>query len=92
MPVSSLRFEVEQTAQIAYQLPVVVARLLTADVDVVVTGTSTLDGCPVANCLEIPPGRRADGSPRVDLFAFALANEEDLARFAPGQIVTLDAA
>lgn len=84
-------FEVEQIATISYGLPVVLARLLTPG------GTLplplerwTLGGCQVAHCLEIPPGLRADGTPRLDLFAFALRSEEDLDRFMPGLHVMLE--
>jgi hypothetical protein len=87
--VTSVRFEVEQVAMIAYRLPVVLARLL-ATAEVALTETSTLGGYAVAQLLEIPRGLRADGSPRVGLFAFALANPEELAYFAPGQVVVLE--
>ena len=85
------RFEVEQVVMIARDLPVVLARLLSAP-DFALTEDSTLDGCPVAQFLEIPRSLRADGSPRLDLFAFALVNAEDLAHFSAGQVVLLEAA
>jgi hypothetical protein len=85
------RFEVEQVLMIARDLPVVLARLLSA-ADLALRADSTLNGCPVAQFLEIPPALRADGSPRLDLFAFALVNAEDLARFSVGQVVLLEAA
>jgi hypothetical protein len=89
--VTSVRFEVEQVAMIAYQMPVVLARVLAA-AEVALTSTSTLGGYAVAQLLEIPRGLRADGSPRVGLFAFALANPDDLEHFAPGQVVVLEPA
>ena len=85
------RFEVEQVVMIARDLPVVLARLLSA-ADFTLSGDSTLDGYPVAHFLEIPPALRADGSPRLDLFAFALVNAEDLVHFSAGQVVLLEAA
>ena len=84
------RFEVEQVVMIARDLPVVVARLLSA-ANLALTEESTLNGCPVAQFLEIPAALRADGSPRLDLFAFALANAGDLERFTAGQVVLLEA-
>ena len=86
---TSIPFEVEQVAMITYQLPVVLARVLEA-AEVALTDTSTLGGYAVSQLLEIPRGLRADGSPRVGLFAFALANPADLAYFAPGQVVELE--
>jgi hypothetical protein len=89
--VATARFEVEQAVMIAYDLPVVVARLLGA-AELSLTQASTLGGCPVAQFLELPRSLRADGSPRLDLFAFALVAAEDLANFTPGQQVLLEAA
>jgi hypothetical protein len=89
-PVTIARFEVEQVLMIARDLPVVLARLLST-ADVALTAESTLNGFPVAQFLEIPPALRADGSPRLNLFAFALANAEDLTHFAAGQVVLLEA-
>ena len=83
-------FEVEQIATIAYGMPVVLARLLTRESALPATMDDwTLGGCRVAQCLEIPAGLRADGTPRLDLFAFELQFEEDLERFVPGLRVTL---
>jgi hypothetical protein len=84
-----MRFEVEQTAMIAFQLPVVVARVLSR-AEFALTETSTLGGYAVAQVVEIPAALRADGSPRLDLFAFALANPDDLAHFTPGLVVLLE--
>jgi hypothetical protein len=89
--VSAARFEVEQATMIARDLAVVLARLLSS-AEFALTTESTLGGYPVAQCLEIPPGLRADGSPRLDLFAFALADPEDLVHFAVGQVVVLEPA
>ena len=84
-------FEVEQIATIAYGMPVVLARLLTRGSTLPATMVDwTLGGCPVAQCLEIPAGLRADGTPRLDLFAFELRFEEDLGRFSPGLRVVLE--
>jgi hypothetical protein len=88
--VSISRFEVEQVVMIARDLPVVVARLLSA-ADFTLAAESTLNGYPVAQFLEIPRALRADGSPRLDLFAFALVNVEDLVHFFAGQVVLLEA-
>jgi len=89
-----MRFEVEQTAMIAYHLPVVVARLLSAAefTLAILAEHSTLGGYAVAQFVELPRALRADGSPRLDLFAFALANPDDLAHFTPGQVVLLEVA
>jgi hypothetical protein len=89
--VSVARFEVEQAVMIARDLPVVLARLLSA-ADFTLSAESTLGGYRVRQFLEVPTGLRADGSPRVDLFAFALAEVEDLAHFAVGQVVLLEGA
>jgi len=91
--VAPMRFEVEQAVMIAYQMPVVVARLLSAAefTLAILAERSTLGGYAVAQFVEIPRALRADGSPRLNLFAFALANPDDLAHFAPGQVVLLEA-
>jgi hypothetical protein len=49
----------------------------------------TLGGSRLVQFLEIPNALRADGTPRVDLFAFALEDPEELALFIPGVIVEL---
>ena len=84
-------FEVEQIATIDYGLPVVLARYLTPG-DVLPRSVEewTLGGCRLVQYIEIEPGLRADGTPRVDLFAFALRSEDDLTRFAPGLRVLLE--
>ena len=84
----SIRFEVEQVAQIAIDLPVVLARLMDA-VEFSVSDGATLGGCLVAQFLDIPRSLRADGSPRLDLFAFALVAATDLERFKRGDVVVL---
>lgn len=81
-------FEVEQAARIDYHLPVVVARILEPQ-PFTLGECDTLDGCRLAKVLEIPPARRADGSPRLDLYAFALADADELTRFIPGAVVEL---
>lgn len=85
---ADVRFEVEQATMIAWDLPVVVARLL-APAAVEVGERSTLGGCPVLQVTEIERSVRADGTPRPLLYAFALLFETDLARFSPGQVVSL---
>ncbi len=82
-------FEVEQVAMIAQDLPIVLARRLAPDPFLIIE-TSTLGGCCVAQSLEIPRSLRADGTPRLDLFAFALCSADDLERFTPGQRVLLE--
>ena len=82
-------FEVEQVALIAQDLPVVLARRLSAQ-NFTIVESSTLGGCCVWRFLEIPRSVRADGSPRVDLFAFALCSADDMERFTPGQRVLLE--
>ena len=84
-------FEVEQAARIDYHLPVVVARILEPQ-PFTLDATATLDGCRLQQVLEIPPSRRADGTPRRDLFAFALADAGELAYFTPGAVVELRTA
>ena len=74
---------------IARDLPVVLARLLTVAA-VELSAESTLGGYRVRQFLEVPQGLRADGSPRLDLFAFALADPDDLAHFEVGQVVLLE--
>jgi hypothetical protein len=86
--VAAILFEVEQTAWIAQHLPVVLARILEPQ-HFVLGAAATLGGCQLAQFLEIPPSLRADGSPRLDLFAFALTDPDELARFAPGEVVEL---
>ena len=81
-------FEVEQAAWIAQHLPVVVARMLDPQ-PFSIGDAATLGGCALAQFLEIPRSLRADGSPRLDLFAFALVDPDELERFAPGQVVEL---
>ena len=88
-----LPFEVEQIATIAHGLPVVLARLLVRGERLPETVEDwTLGGCFVVQVLPIPPGLRADGTPRLDLFAFALRSEDDLERFVPGLRVMLEQA
>ena len=84
----SILFEVEQAARIDFHLPVVVARILEPQPFTVGDG-ATLEGCRLQQVLEIPPAQRADGSPRLDLFAFALAEVDELANFTPGAVVEL---
>ena len=85
---AGILFEVEQAAWIAQHLPVVLARILEPQ-PCARGDAATLDGCALSQFLEIPRALRADGSPRVDLFAFALVDPDDLTRFAPGAVVEL---
>ena len=85
---TTILFEVEQAVRIAYDLPVVLARILEPQ-DFVLGDASTLGGCQLAQFLEVPRSLRADGSPRVDLFAFALIDADELTRFTPGEVVEL---
>lgn len=82
------RFEVEQVAMIAIDLPIVLVRLIET-VEFIVEDGATLGGCVVTQVLDIPRSVRADGSPRLDLFAFALADSADLDRFKKGDEVLL---
>ena len=84
----AILFEVEQVASVAYQLPVVLARILEPQ-EFALGEAATLGGCLVAQFLEIPRALRADGSPRIGLFAFALVDEAELERFARGDVVEL---
>lgn len=86
--VTTILFEVEQTAWIARHLPVVLARILEPQ-DFVLGALATLGGCRLAQFVEIPPALRADGTPRLDLFAFALVDPDELAHFEPGAVVEL---
>jgi hypothetical protein len=86
--VAAIRFEVEQTAWIAEHLPVVLARILEPQT-FALGDEATLGGCLLLQFVEIPRALRADGSPRVDLFAFVLVHPHELARFAPGEVVEL---
>ena len=81
-------FEVEQPVWIAQHLPVVLARILEPQ-GFALGSAATLGGCRLAQFVEIPRSLRADGSPRVGLFAFALADPDELARFEPGAVVEL---
>lgn len=83
-----IRFEVEQAVRIAYHLPVVMARIIEPQI-FELSEAATLGGCRLVQFLEIPNALRADGTPRIDLFAFALADPEELALFTPGVIVEL---
>ena len=85
---AGIRFEVEQAVRIAYHLPVVMARILEPQ-DFELGDAATLGGCRLAQFLEIPRALRADGTPRLDLFAFALVDPEELALFTPGVVVEL---
>ena len=85
---TAILFEVEQTAWIAQHLPIVLARILDPQ-EFVLGAAATLGGCRLAQFLEIPRSVRADGSPRINLFAFALRDPEELARFTPGEVVEL---
>ena len=85
---AAILFEVEQTAWIARDLPVVLARILEPQAFALGPG-ATLRGCRLAQFLELPAALRADGSPRLDLFAFALVEVDDLAQFTPGEVVEL---
>jgi hypothetical protein len=87
----AMSFEVEQAAMIGFKLAVVVCRQL-ATGDVLLAQGSTLGGCEVIQFVEIPAALRADGSPRPDLYAFELADPDDLPLFIRGQIVLLEAA
>ena len=84
----AIYFEVEQTAWIAQHLPIVLARILEPQ-HFALGGAATLGGCRLAQFLEIPRSVRADGSPRLDLFAFALVEVSELEQFKPGEIVEL---
>jgi hypothetical protein len=88
---TAMGFEVEQGAMIGFHLAVVVCRQLIAGT-VSLTEGSTLGGCAVWQLTEIPAALRADGSPRPDLIAFALADPDDLPLFIRGQIVLLEEA
>lgn len=85
---AGIRFEVEQAVRIAYHLPVVMARIIEPQV-FELGEAATLGGCRLVQFLEIPNALRADGTPRLDLFAFALEDPEELALFIPGVIVEL---
>ena len=85
---AAILFEVEQAAWIAFHLPVVVARMLEPQ-PFVLGATATLDGHGISQFQEIPASFRADGTPRPELYAFALLDAEQLAHFKPGAIVRL---
>ena len=85
---TGILFEVEQAVRIAYDLPVVLARILQPQ-DFRLGIAATLGGCRLTQFLEIPRSLRADGSPRLDLFAFALVDANELGRFTPGDVVEL---
>ena len=85
---AAILFEVEQAAWIAQHLPVILARILQPQ-DFALGAAATLGGCELVQFLEIPRSMRADGSPRLDLFAFVLAEAGDLSRFSPGDVVEL---
>ena len=86
--VAAIPFQVEQTAWIAEHLPVVLARILEPQA-FDLGAAATLGGCLLLQFVEIPRALRADGSPRVDLFAFVLVHPHELARFTPGEVVEL---
>ena len=86
--VAAMLFEVEQAAWIAQHLPVVLARMLEPR-QFALGAAATLGGCRLVQFVEIPRSVRADGSPRLDLFAFVLADPGELARFTPGEVVEL---
>jgi hypothetical protein len=67
----------------------VTARVLEPGADFTVEEGSTLAGAPLHAWLDVPRALDAQGSARFDLFAFALQDSADLARFAVGQRVTL---
>ncbi len=51
---------------------------------------STLGGCALdPKALDIPRAHNADGSPRLDIFAFLLERREDALRFKVGDRVEL---
>ncbi len=55
-----------------------------------VTSESTIGGCPIKS-LELPPRAvQPDGSPRLDLLGFHLANRSDCARLSRGQRVVVE--
>lgn len=85
---AGIRFEVEQAVRIAYHLPVVMARLIEPQI-FELGEAATLGGCRLVQFLEIPNALRADGTPRIDLFAFTLEDPEELVLFTPGVIVEL---
>lgn len=85
---AGIRFEVEQAVRIAYHLPVVMARLIEPHI-FELGEAATLGGCRLVQFLEIPNALRADGTPRIDLFAFTLEDPEELVLFTPGVIVEL---
>ncbi|MEP6690119.1 MAG: hypothetical protein ABJD07_03125 [Gemmatimonadaceae bacterium] len=90
MPNEPIAFEVEQAVLIARDLPIVLARCLTPESEFSVLASTTLGGCCVAQFLGIPRALRADGTPRLNLFAFALCAESDLEQFTPGAHVLLE--
>lgn len=85
---AAVLFEVEQAVSIAQHLPVVLVRLLQRQ-EIVLGAAATLGGCRLVQFHEVPRSVRADGSPRIDLFAFVLEDADELAQFRPGDVVEL---
>jgi len=54
------------------------------------SASSRLEGAPIRPFLSQPRKLRSDGSPDLDVFAFILANRDDMERFWVGQVVELE--
>lgn len=80
-------FEVEASLEIGGR-GYVFARVL-SDVEFEVLDGATLGDVSIERWLEQPRALQEDGAPRTDLFAFCLADVQDLAKFNEGMLVTL---
>jgi hypothetical protein len=58
--------------------------------DFVLGHSPRLGGVPIQRSVTAPRALRPDGSPRMDLFAFALKSSADLPRFKVGERLTLE--
>ena len=82
-----MKFEIENILMI--DSGVVFARQVSAG-EFALGPRSKLGGVPIQPHVTSPRALRPDGSPRTDLFAFALQSSADLSRFAVGQCVELE--
>lgn len=73
------------------RLPAVVFARQLEPREFAVSDASRLGGCAIEPYVTRPHALLPDGTPRIDLFAFALHTREDIQKFQVGQRVLLDA-
>ena len=85
-----MKFRVEALYQIDARPVLLAKRMGTAAFSLSQSTTPRLGGVPIQPFVEEVRRLRPDGSPDLDVFAFALVDRDDSPKFSVGQIVELE--